>query len=110
MPSSDLLGLAILPAVMWASLTFVVRSTSRFALKLRASLNASSKQELFEGARSWALYGMISFLLVLIGVVAWSKFQRSPQINSLLTPSHWERGVFVGIILGVWIKWIPSLS
>lgn len=101
MPSSDLVALAILPAVIWVSLAYVARSTSKLASKLRVAWSAETKQELIEGARSWAIYGLLAFFIVLAGVVLWTQIQRSNALETILNPSHWERRIFHGIILGL---------
>ena len=101
MPSSDLIGIAILPAIIWFSIGFVARSTSGFASKLRASWRAETKQELIEGARAWRIHGSLTYLIVLIGVVAWNKIQGSNQLVLVLVPSHSGRGVLLGIVMGL---------
>lgn len=101
MPSSDVVGLAILPVVIWVSLAYVARSGSKPASKLRAAWSARTKQELAEGAQSWAIYGLVEFLVVVVAVVAWARIRRLDTLQTILSPSHWERGIFHGIILGL---------
>lgn len=101
MPSSDLVALAILPAVIWASFAYAALSTGKTASKLRAAWSAKTKQELIEGAQSWALYALLAFLIVLAGVVVWTRIQRSNAPAMILNPSHWERGIFHGVMFGL---------
>jgi hypothetical protein len=54
MPSSDLIGVAILPAVMGVYRVVAV-SMSGFTLKLRSARSATTKQELNEGALTCAV-------------------------------------------------------
>jgi len=109
MSSSDLVILAILPAVIWASLAYVVRSNSKTASKLRAAWGAKTKQELIEGAQSWALYALLAFLVVLVGVVVWTRVHRSNAFAMILNPSQWERGIFHGIMFGFALLGIFSI-
>jgi hypothetical protein len=101
MPSSDLIGIAILPAIIWFSIVFIARSTSGFASKLRASWRAGTKQELIKGARAWGIYALLTYLLVIVGVVAWIKIQGSNQLVLVLVPSHLARGVLLGMAMGL---------
>jgi hypothetical protein len=101
MPLPDLTIIGLLPAVIWVSVVFVARSTAGFASKLRAAWSAKTKQDLIEGAKSWALFGQLVFLIVLIGVVIWARIQGPNQLSTLLSPSRWKLGVFLGIISGL---------
>lgn len=101
MSSSDLVALAILPSIMWASLVYVTFSSSATASKLRAARNAKTKQELIEGARWWALYGLLIFFTVLASVLAWAKIQQWSGLETTLNPTHWVREIIHGIVLGL---------
>jgi hypothetical protein len=101
MPSSDLIGLAILPAAIWASLAFIARSTSVFASNLRAAWSAERKQDLAAGARSFALYELLIFFIALIGVVVWTRGQGSGQLRTVLSLNQWEHCVLLGIASGL---------
>ena len=101
MSSSDLIVLAILPTVIWASLAYVTRSTTISALKLRTAWSAKTKHELIEGAQRWSVFAFIVFSIVLIGVTVWNLVQRSNALETILNPTNWERGIFHGIFFGL---------
>lgn len=101
MPPSDLVVLAILPAVIWVSLAYITRSTSEVASRLRAAWDAKTKRELMEGARSWALYCLLIFFVVLASVLVWARFHALTVLQTILNPRDWERGAFHGMILGL---------
>jgi predicted RNA-binding Zn-ribbon protein involved in translation (DUF1610 family) len=96
-----MIGLAILPAVIWASVAFIARSSSGFASKLRIAWSARTKQELIAAARSFALYELLVFFFVLVSVVVWACARGPYQLLKVLSPNHWDRAVLLGIVSGL---------
>jgi hypothetical protein len=101
MVPSQLIWLVILPATVWASLTFVSLSTSKIALKLRTAWNAQTKQELEGGSRAWALHSLLTFSAVLAGLFAWAQIQHSAPLTEILNPKHCANGLLDGTVLGL---------
>jgi len=100
MSSSSLVCLAILPLIVWASLAFVARSTSKTASNLRTAWRAKTKKELAEGARSWAVHGFITFSAVLGSLLLWNRAKAAPFLT-ILNPSHWKDSLFHGTVWGL---------
>ena len=101
MPDSDFVILAIFPLTLWIGIAYVAHSNSGFALALRASWRAKTKQELTEGARSWALYALLMFSIPLVAVLAWARVERPDLIPTVLSSNHWGSDVFRGTYLGL---------
>ena len=100
MTSSDLAILGILPAVLWASVAFVSRSTTPFATKLRKSMIAKTKEELAEGSLSWAYFVVLLFVTVLGLVIAWSHVHAWHTFQSISNFDGWEQPALHGFVLG----------
>src|SRR5690242_9109341 len=101
MPSSDLVVLAVLPLSVWVGTLYITRSTGGFAAALRASWRTKTKQELVHGARSWALYVLITFLIALATILFWNWLQGSGLIETTWSSSHLGRDIFHGVFLGL---------
>jgi len=100
----SLIGLTILPGIVWASAIYVSVSKSGFASKLRAARNAGSKQKIGEGARSWAFYAVLVYLTALGATVVWLKAQQFINAPSLAV--RFARDLTLGVLLGLTITGI----
>jgi hypothetical protein len=98
---SDLTCLLILPSVVWASLIFIFRSTSKTALKLRTAWNAKTKQELVDVSRTWTLHNFVTFSFAFVGLLLWGYFEGPSSLRQMLNSGHYVRGLFDGVILGL---------
>lgn len=97
----DLAVLGILPIVVWASIVFATRSNGTFAASLRRGWGARTKQDLVEGAHSWAIFVLIVFFVVFVCVAEWIHVQDWDPRQVILNPRNWGRGTLHGIFLGL---------
>jgi hypothetical protein len=101
MPFSDLAVLGILPIAIWASVGYVVCSSSKFATTLRSTWGAETKNELIEGSHSWAVLVVGAFFVIFAAVALRVQVHGWNARQMLFDPASWERGVFHGIFLGL---------
>jgi len=101
MSSSDLVALAILPAAICAQQLFVALSPSQTASQLRTALTAKTKQQANEGARLWAVYGLTTYLIVIVVLLLWLTHEKLTVVELVLKPSRFPHEVLKGAIFGL---------
>lgn len=101
MPTSDLVCLAILPVLIWISFAFFAYFKANSTLRRNGPASGEAQRNLEDEAQSWAIYGLVSFSLVLIAVTFWTRNRGSNLIQTILSLSHWEFDLFHGIVFGL---------
>jgi hypothetical protein len=80
---------------------FAFRSSSRIASKLRKGLSAKTKQELSEGSRSWVLYGLGTYIVILLALLSWIRIHRLSELVVVLKSNQLLRDALQGVMLGL---------
>ena len=105
MTATNLAALAILPIAMWAIVIFMFVPANRVARRLRESWVANTKEEAVEGARAWAVVGLLVHIVVLAITVLLVGSQNQHAGQILRNEPHVFQlsiqGLMFGLALGI---------